>query len=294
MSEFLKELGPEFYIIFLALAVILIVIFIIIAKVFQISRAIGNRTLKVKENLILDNSEVLVEFSIINQSYIDNEISELGLYYEKRKIQIEVDSINIVARDSYKKIISIDQMRMLLNLFDYKLKKVRIYFEDSVGNIKLSKARLSRKHLKNILKAEKKVEVIEERKERIENGNLTANDRARIFFGQLASPFVMLNHVITRALNKKLSDYQMKKLVKQEKRKLTEEIRRQQEAEKRRVKKEELEAQLQLQKLRAETVAEKNDTPNEEVIIEKAVDEIEKTDDVEILVPDETTEEDGK
>lgn len=292
MSEFLKELGPEFYIIFLALAIILIIVFIIIVKVFQINRTVGNRALKVKENLILDNDTVLVEFSIINQSYIDNEISELGLYYEKRKIQIEVDSISIVARDSYKKIISIEQMQMLLNPKEFKLKKVKVYYEDSVGNIRFSKARLSSKHLKNILKAEKKVEIIESRKERLETGNLTAGDRTRIFFGKIATPFVTLGHVITNSLNKNLSNSQMKKMVKEEKRKLTEEIRRQQEAEKRRVKKEELEAQLELQKLRTQAAEEKKDEPEEEVVLVKTIDENPEIENSEVIIPDESIEKD--
>lgn len=231
------------------LLLVLIFLIIITIKIFLIHKEITNKKLQLKEHLITNGKTIEIENMLINQSYVDNEVSEYGLYYDKKKIKLNQERIKIKARDSVKYHSTIDYVKSILNIKKFKLLKLEFYFEDTVGNMHTVKAKQLSKYIKVLLKYEKKQHIIKSRKERIENGNLIARDRFRLIMEIIFNPFVKLYQKIIRSLNSSLSDSKIKKDVIKHEKDLIEKLKKQEEAKVRKTKKERLEEQYNIKEL---------------------------------------------
>lgn len=65
---------------------LLVLVLIIVIKVFKLSQEISGRTLKLTEELMSINDNDVTNLKIVNRSYIDNEITEIGMIYKKERL----------------------------------------------------------------------------------------------------------------------------------------------------------------------------------------------------------------
>ncbi len=207
MSDWLKNIPPEYYIIIIGGALLLVLVIIILAKIFKIEVEVAGRALKMTEEIVNIDNDICSIIKVVNKSYIDNEIREIGILYQKQKYIIKEEDVRINARDKHEVLITHDDIIKLLAIDDYKIKKLKFYYENNIGTIIKAKGRTTKREIKKKLN-EAKIAFIEQqrkekaankeadRKERFETGNLTASDRFKTFFANLFRP-------LKRAINKR-------------------------------------------------------------------------------------------
>ncbi|MGI6782203.1 MAG: hypothetical protein ACOX56_05215 [Acholeplasmataceae bacterium] len=221
--EWIKDL-EQIEIIYLVVGFLLVVlVLIILVVVLRISREIASRSLKMSEEILNTDTGIVTNIKIVNRSYIDNEITEIGMIYQKKKVVILEEKTRVSARNRFEYVITHAQVRELLGVDEFKIKRIKFYYENSVGNIKKSSARLTRREIKKALKQEKKDYIQALKEKRYKDGTFTTGDRISIFFQNICAPFKKARHNSVIKRNKKIADRKAQKEVEAERQKLIEE-----------------------------------------------------------------------
>jgi hypothetical protein len=284
MNDWIKNLPPEDFIYMIGGFLLLVLVLIIVIKVFKLSQEISGRTLKLTEELMSINDNDVTNLKIVNRSYIDNEITEIGMIYKKRKVIILEDQTRVYARNKFEHVITHSDIRGLLHIEDFKIKRLKFYYENSIGMLIKSTGRVTRNKIKRTLIAEKKelrrqekLAKAEEKRQakeakkarkaadkaqRYEEGNYTTCDRIKIFFYNLSRPIKKARHNAVIKRNKKIADKRAEKEVEEERERLIEQQRLIYEQQLRETRKEELRNEYKIDELKATLEeAEKNPEP---------------------------------
>lgn len=220
--DWIKELKPQEMILLVGGLLLLVLIIIILIKVIRIAREIASRSLKMTEEILNTDDSIVTNLKVVNRSYIDNEITEIGMIYQKKKVIILEEDLRVNARNRLEHIVTHDEVRDLLGIKEFKIKRVKFYYENSVGDITKTSARLTRKEIKKALKQEKKDYIQALKEKRYEEGNYTTGDRISIFFGNIFGPIkrARRNSIIKK--NKKIADKRVEKEIEAERERLIE------------------------------------------------------------------------
>lgn len=296
--DWIKNLPPEDFIYMIGGLLTLVLVIIILFKVCRTSREIAGRTLTMTEEIMSLNEQFVTNLKVVNRSYIDNEITEVGMIYRKDKVVLIEEQTRINARNKFEHVVSHQEIRELLKIDNYKIKKLKFYYENSIGTLIKSTGRVTRKKMQKELTKEKKelrrqeklarIEQkrkakedkrnakIEQKAKRYAEGNYTAGDRFVIFFENLFRPIKRARHNSVIKRNKKIADRRAEKEIEAEREKLIEAQKLIYEQQLRELKKEELREEYKINELKAtlEEAEKENElgikiTPSEEVLENK-------------------------
>lgn len=204
MIEWLKNLEPEFLMIFGLLALLLIVSIILLIKSQRTLNLIGRRALILTEDLLKREGVDVVDIMVSNTSYVNVEAAAIGLIYQKKLLPLKEENTIILARDSHKLTLPIHALREYVLGQDLRVKTIKIYVEDSLGRRSVRRAKNSRRYLKKVIQQEKKMARIEAKRVRFETGNYRFFERIGLVFAVLWSPFRKGFRAIRVGLNRKL------------------------------------------------------------------------------------------
>jgi hypothetical protein len=204
MIEWLKNLELEFVIIFGLLAILVIVVLVILIKAQRTLNLIGRRALILTEDLLNRDGKDVLDIMVANTSYVNVEAAAIGLIYQKTLLPLREENTIVLARDSFKLTLPIEELRAYVLGDQDKVKTIKIYVEDSLGRRSYKKAINSMIMLKKLIRAEKKAQKIEEKNERYETGHYHFIERVGLVFKVIFSPFSKLFKSIRTGLNRKL------------------------------------------------------------------------------------------
>lgn len=224
MLEWIKNLEPEFLILFGVSFVLIVLILIVIGKNQKVLDLIGKRALILKEDLLHRDEIDVIDILIANTSYVNVEAGAVGFIYQKVYLPLSETSILILARDSHKISIPLNNLRQFVIGRSDKVKKIEIYVEDSLGRRTVRKAVNATRKLKEILKVERRNRKIEEKKVRFETGQYLFFERIGLVFKFIFSPFTKLSRAIKTGLNKRLKNREVKLEIKEKEKKHKEEM----------------------------------------------------------------------
>ena len=210
MWDFIRDLELEYLILF---SIVGLTLFLVIVNVIKTQRAlnlIGKRAFVLTEDLLFRDGVDVVDIMIANTSYVNVEAGALGFRYKKVLLPLKEESIMIIARDSHKISIPLDDLRTFVLGSSKRVKRVEIYAEDSLGRRTFRKAKNSMRELKKIMKSERKAERIEARNVRFETGNYRFLERVGLVFKWMFSPIYKLFRATKNVMNRKLKDRESK------------------------------------------------------------------------------------
>lgn len=210
MLEWLKDLEPEFMIIFAGLLIALIVSFINLSKNSKTLDLIGKRAFKLNEDLVIREDKKIVDILVSNTSFISVKLAAVGYIFKKNLLPISEEVTEIAPRDSIKISIEIDALKAYIFTHETKLKRLKIYVEDTLGRRSLKRAKDSYRTLKKMIKDEKKAYKKEAKKVRFDTGKYNLLERLGLVFKFIFSPFTKLNYIIKKGLNKRLKNREFK------------------------------------------------------------------------------------
>jgi hypothetical protein len=215
MIEWIKNLELEFVIIFGLLAILVLVSIVVLIKTQRTLNLIGKRALILKEDLIQRDGHNYFEVMVANTSYVNVEAAAIGLIYKKKLMPLKEETTIILARDSFKLSIPLEAFRSYVIGSETKVKKAKVYVEDSLGRRSLRKIKNSLFMLRKILKAELKAKRIEEKKIRFENGNYRFGERVALVITVIFSPITRLFRAMKLGLNRRLKAREIRLELKQ-------------------------------------------------------------------------------
>jgi len=224
MLEWIKNLEPEFLILFGFSAIFFIVLLVVLGKNQRILDLIGKRALSLQEDLLHRDDMDVIDILIANTSYVNVEAGAVGFIYQKVFLPLSETSLLILARDSHKISIPLNDLRTFVIGRSDKVKKIEIYVEDSLGRRTIRKAVNAKRKLKDILKEEKNAKKAEDKKVRYETGNYLLFERIGLIFKYLFSPFTKLSRAIKSGLNKQLRNREVKLEIKEKEKKHKQEM----------------------------------------------------------------------
>ena len=224
MLEWVKNLEPEFLILFGFSAIFIIVLLVVLGKNQKILDLIGKRALSLQEDLLHRDDMDVIDILIANTSYVNVEAGAVGFIYQKVFLPLSETSLLILARDSHKISIPLNDLRTFVIGRSNKVKKIEIYVEDSLGRRTIRKAVNAKRKLKDILKEEKNAKKTEDKKVRYETGHYLLFERIGLVFKYLFSPFTKLSRAIKSGLNKRLRNREVKLEIKEKEKKHKEEM----------------------------------------------------------------------
>jgi hypothetical protein len=217
MLDWIKNLEPEFLIIFIGLLLAFIMNIFILIKSSKTLDLIGKRAFKLNEDLVIRSDKKIVDILISNTSFISVKVAAVGYIFKKNLLPISEEVTEISPRDSIKISIEIDALKEFIFNQETKLKRLKIYVEDTLGRRTLKRAKDSYRALKKMIKEEKKSQKIQAKKERFDTGKYNLSERIGLVFKFIFSPFSKLNYMIKRGLNKRLKEREVRlKLMKKE------------------------------------------------------------------------------
>lgn len=204
MLDWIKNLEPEFLIIFGGLFVALIINVVILLKSGKTLNLIGKRALYLNEDFVIRSDRKVIDILVSNTSFISVKVAAVGYIFKKNLLPISEEVTEIAPRDSKKISIEIDALRAYVINENKKVTKLKIYAEDSLGRRTIYRAKDSYRTLKKIIKAENTAIKKEAKRKRFETGNYNFWERVGLVFKFIFSPFSKLNRAIKKGLNKKL------------------------------------------------------------------------------------------
>ena len=210
MWDFINELELEYIILF---TIVGLTLFLVIVNVIKTQRAlnlIGRRAFILTEDLLFRDGIDVVDIMIANTSYVNVEAGALGFKYKKVLLPLKEESIMIIARDSHKISIPLDDLRTFVLGNSKRVKRVEIYAEDNLGRRTFRKAKNSMRELKKIMKSERKAERIEARNVRFETGNYRFFERVGLVVKWMFSPIYKAFRGTKNFMNRKLKDRESK------------------------------------------------------------------------------------
>ncbi len=214
MLDWIKELEPEFAIIFVALIGLILINLAIWNKTYRTHNLIGKRALTLKEDLVVRDDKKVIDILISNTSFISVKVAAIGYIYQKNLLPISEEITEISPRDSEKTAVEIDALRAYLVDEKMKVKRLKLYVEDTLGRRSIQRAKDTYRALKNIIKTEKKSIEKTEKIKRAETGNYNFFERVVLIFKFIFSPFTKLNYAIKTGLNKRLKERESRIIVK--------------------------------------------------------------------------------
>lgn len=218
MLEWMKELEPEFLIIFAGLIVAILVNFAIWNKTSRTLNLIGKRALTLKEDLVIRDDKKVIDILISNTTFISVKVAAIGYIYQKNLLPISEEVTEISPRDSEKTSVEIDALRAYLIDEKMKVKRLKLYVEDTLGRRSIQRAKDTYRALKNMIKAEKKAIKKAAKIKRAETGKYNFGERVGLIFKFIFSPFSKLNYVIKTGLNKRLKERESRLVIKKKER----------------------------------------------------------------------------
>ncbi len=204
MLEWLKNLELEFVIIFALLAIVVISLLVLLIKAQRTLNLIGRRALILTEDLVTRDGKDVVDILVANSSYVNVEAAAIGLIYQKTLLPLKEENTIVLARDSFKLSLPLTELRSYVLGDGKKVKKIRIYVEDSLGRRSFRLAINSMIKLRKILKAEKKALKKEEKIQRFETGHYRFFERLGLIIALIFSPITKLFRSIKTGINRKL------------------------------------------------------------------------------------------
>ncbi|BCR36005.1 hypothetical protein [Mariniplasma anaerobium] len=217
MLDWIKNLEPEFLIIFVGLLLAFIINIFILIKSSKTLDLIGKRAFKLNEDLVIRSDKKIVDILISNTSFISVKVAAVGYIFKKNLLPISEEITEIAPRDSIKISIEIDALKAFIFSQETKLKRLKIYVEDTLGRRTLKRAKDSYRALKKMIKEEKKAQKLQAKIERFNTGKYNFIERVGLVFKFIFSPFSKLNYIIKKGLNKRLKEREVKlKLMKKE------------------------------------------------------------------------------
>lgn len=214
MIEWLKELELEFIIIFGLLAILVLISVVIVIKAQRTLNLIGRRALILTEDLVKRDGIDVVDIMVANTSYVNVEAAAIGLIYMKKLLPLKEENTIVLARDSHRLTKPLEEVRRYTLGDSIKVKKIKVYVEDSLGRRSFVKAKNSMRMLKKIIKAEQKAKRIEEKRVRFETGHYRFFERIGLIFQVIFSPFTKLFRSIRVGLNRKLKQREERLILK--------------------------------------------------------------------------------
>lgn len=217
MIDWIKNLEPEFLIIFIGLLLAFIINIFILIKSSKTLDLIGKRAFKLNEDLVIRNDKKIVDILISNTSFISVKVAAVGYIFKKNLLPISEEITEIAPRDSIKISIEIDALKAFIFNHETKLKRLKIYVEDTLGRRTLKRAKDSYRTLKKMIKDEKKAGKLKAKKERFDTGKYNLIERIGLVLKFIFAPFSKLNYMIKKGLNKRLKEREVRlKLMKKE------------------------------------------------------------------------------
>lgn len=217
MMDWIKNLEPEFLIIFGGLIIAFILNIFILIKSSKTLDLIGKRAFKLNEDLVIRSDKKIVDILISNTSFISVKVAAVGYIFKKNLLPISEEITEISPRDSIKISIEIDELKAFIFSQETKLKRLKIYVEDTLGRRTLKRAKDSYRTLKKMIKEEKKAQRIKAKSVRFDTGKYNFNERFGLVLKFIFSPFSKLNYIIKKGLNKRLKEREVRlKLIKKE------------------------------------------------------------------------------
>lgn len=214
MSEWLKNLEPEFLIIFIGIFIVVVISVVILIKSGKTLSLIGSRALNLNEDLVIRNGKKVVDILVSNTSFISVQVAAVGYIFKKNLLPISEEVTEISPRDSEKISIEIDALRAYVISDSKKVKKMKIYAEDTLGRRTVYRAKNSYRTLKKIVKDENKAIKKAAKIKRFETGKYNFPERVGLVFKFIFSPCAKLNRIIKEGLNKKLREREARLKVK--------------------------------------------------------------------------------
>ena len=287
MWEFINELELEYIILF---TIVGLTLFLVIVNVIKTQRAlnlIGRRAFVLTEDLLFRDGMDVVDIMIANTSYVNVEAGALGFKYKKVLLPLKEESIMIIARDSHKISIPLDDLRTFVLGSSKRVKRVEIYAEDSLGRRTFRKAKNSMRELKKIMKRERKAARIEARNVRFETGNYRFFERVGLIIKWMFSPIYKLCRATKNTMNRKLKDRESKLEIKNLERAHQKEMRDLMDQERHEFLKVETEKRILEERQNTEVEARQNAIERREQLA-KIAEEQEKVDEEKRILEDET------
>lgn len=210
--EWIKNLSPEFIIIFIILIIVLILIFTVIGIVNNIKKKITFVEFKLSEDLVYINNQLMLRLNITNASFSMGVVREYGIMHNKNKMPISDEKITLSEREHILKTLEIDEVR---NMISNDKIKVYLYVIDSLNNVQKLKLRLTNKHIKSLIKNEKKKAKQDAKMERIKTGNYNFKERVVLILKLIVSPIVKLSKIIKNKINNYFHNKRLKREEKQ-------------------------------------------------------------------------------
>lgn len=257
MIEWLKTLELETIIIFGFLLVGVLLLLIILIKTQRTINLIGKRALVLVEDLVVRDGTHVIDIVASNSSYVNVEAAAMGLIYKDKLLPLKEETTIVLARDSYKVTLSLDQLRIKVLGKDKKIKMIYVYVEDALGRRTIKHAYNAYNALKKILKDEKKAYKKELKRERFETGNYRIFERVGLVFKWIFSPFVKLYLSIAKGVNRRLKEREIKQDLKRKEREHQDMLREVALDEKREQERADLEKRIKEEQLKANLEARK-------------------------------------
>ncbi len=210
MLDWIKNLEPEFLIIFAGLILALILSVVNLSKNSKTLDLIGKRAFKLNEDLVIREDKKFVDILVSNTSFISVKLAAVGYVFKKNLLPISEEVTEIAPRDSIKISIEIDELKAFIFAHENKLKRLKIYVEDTLGRRSLKKAKDSYRTLKKMVREEKKAYKKQAKKERFDSGKYNLLERTGLVFKFIFSPISKLNYIIKKGLNKRLKNREFK------------------------------------------------------------------------------------
>lgn len=257
MIEWLKTLELETIIIFGFLLVGVLLLLIILIKTQRTINLIGKRALVLVEDLVVRDGTHVIDIVASNSSYVNVEAAAMGLIYKDKLLPLKEETTIVLARDSYKVTLSLDQLRIKVLGKDKKIKMIYVYVEDALGRRTIKHAYNAYNALKKILKDEKKAYKKELKRIRFETGNYRIFERVGLVFKWIFSPFVKLYLSIAKGVNRRLKEREIKQDLKRKEREHQDMLREVALEEKREQERADLEKRIKEEQLKANLEARK-------------------------------------
>ncbi|MFA5470917.1 MAG: hypothetical protein WC219_02615 [Acholeplasmataceae bacterium] len=218
MWTWIKELEPEFLIIFIGLILAVIINIAIWIKTSRTLNLIDKRALTLKEDLVIRDDKKVIDILISNTTFISVKVAAIGYIYQKNLLPISEEVTEISPRDSEKTSVEIDALRAYLIDEKMKVKRLKLYVEDTLGRRSIQRAKDTYRALKKMIKEEKKAIKKAAKIKRSETGKYNFIERVGLIFKFIFSPISKLNYIIKTGLNKRLKERESRLVIKKKER----------------------------------------------------------------------------
>jgi len=210
MLEWIKNLEPEFIILFGSTFVLIYFSLINMRRAKKTLNLIGKRALTLTEELMNRDNLDVIDIVIVNTSYVNVEAGAVGFIYKKVNIPMKEESILVLARDSFKISIPIEDLRTFVVGKSKKIKKIFVYAEDSLGRKTICRAKNATRKIRELVCEEHIVEKKKAKIQRFVDGKYLFGERIILVLKVMVSPITNISRAMKNGLNKRLKRREIK------------------------------------------------------------------------------------